>query len=408
MAPVPITKDFYMILEVDQTATIEVISRAYKRLALKHHPDRNAHRDTTAAFQLLGEAYETLKDEIKRRAYDLIYPSIRRCHTTPQTSCPPPTSEPRSGISSEASQINNLEKAKQDRRAQWETRKKIFESSIFELQRDIRRFENEISALELITADEAAQEARDNGWGAWLLSPIYKRAQVSEEEKARKERQKQERRIQKDMKERRLYSKREDLKKQNTLLRTGEAEVDSADNVDNWKIRSLQTKIREREAQERQVREAREAREKAQREARERAQREEAARVRKREQEEQERALREKMMRIRKEEQEKQEKRQREAAEERKRQAAEAAAARRRQEEQASARFGYSFDDEGLRHFSATGACVHDGWWPKLQGRTACPKCHVTWNYLLKCPGCNMKACPKCQAEIRPRRTRRW
>lgn len=42
-----------MILEVDQTATIEVINRAYKRLALKHHPDRNAHRDTTAAFQLV-------------------------------------------------------------------------------------------------------------------------------------------------------------------------------------------------------------------------------------------------------------------------------------------------------------------------------------------------------------------
>lgn len=338
-----------------------------------------------------------MKDEIKRRAYDLIYPSIRRCHTTPQTSCPPPTSDPRSGISSEASQITKLEKSKQDRRAQWETKKKIFESSIFELQRDIRRFENEINALELIATAEAAQEARDNGWSAWLLSPIYKRAQVSEEEKANKERQKQERRIQKDMKERRLYSKKEDLKKQNTLLSTGEAEIDYADSVDNWKIRSLQTKIREREAQERETREARE-----------RAQREEAARVRKREQEEQERVLREKMMKIWKEEQEKREKRQREAAEERKQQAAEAAAARRRQEEQASARFEDSFDDKGSRHFSAAGACVHDGWWAKVQGRTACPKCHVAWNYLLKCPGCNMKACPKCQAAIRPRRTRRW
>lgn len=53
MAPVQITEDFYMVLEVEQTATIEVISRSYKRLALKRHPDRNAGRDTTAAFQLV-------------------------------------------------------------------------------------------------------------------------------------------------------------------------------------------------------------------------------------------------------------------------------------------------------------------------------------------------------------------
>ncbi|KAF2971283.1 hypothetical protein GQX73_g2277 [Xylaria multiplex] len=412
MAPAPITEDFYVILEVDQTATIEVINRAYKRLALKHHPDRNSHRDTTADFQRLGKAYETLKDESKRRAYDLVYPSIRRCHTSPQTSRPPPTSDPQPGIPSEASQIAELEKLKQVRRAVWGTNKRIFESSIFELQRDIRRLEIEINSLQSAATAEAAQEARNNGWSAWILSPIYKRAQVSEEEKALKERQKQERRIQQDMKERRLYSKREDLKKQETLLNAGEAEVDSADQIDNRKIWLLQTKVREREAQAREVREARE-----------RTQREEAARVRKREQEERERVEREEKIRIWKRELEEREKRQREAAEERKRQAeeekkrqaaeekkrqtAEAAAAARRRQEQYSTRFEGLFDEE-CRHFTAAGACIHDGWWAKVQGRTACPKCYDTWNYLLKCPGCSMKACPKCQATIRPRRGRKW
>ncbi|KAI3329548.1 DnaJ domain-containing protein [Ustulina deusta] len=376
MAPVPITEDFYMVLEVDQTATTEVISRSYRRLALKHHPDRNADRDTTAAFQLLGNAYETLKDESKRRAYDLLYPSIRQCHTSPPTSGPPPASDPQPEISSEASQITKLEKSKQDRRARWWTNKRPIESSIFELQRDIRRLENEIKVLESTATAEAAQEARDNSWSAWLLSPIYKKAPVSEEEQTQKERRKQERRVEKDMKERRLYSKQADLKKQESLLKTGEAEVNSADSVDDWKIRSLQAIIRDRETRAR--------------EARERAQREEAARMRKREQEEWE-------------------KRQREAAEQRRKRQAEAAA-RRRQEEQdraARARSWEDFFDDGEPYVSAAGACIHDGWWGKVQGRRACPKCYDTWNYLLECPGCKMEACPKCQSTIRPRRRNR-
>ena len=53
MAPALITEDYYMVLEVVQTATLEVIIRSYKRLALKLHPDRNAKDDATEAFQLV-------------------------------------------------------------------------------------------------------------------------------------------------------------------------------------------------------------------------------------------------------------------------------------------------------------------------------------------------------------------
>ena len=55
MAPSPITDDYYMVLEVEQTATRELIVRSYKRLALKLHPDRNAERDATEAFQLVRQ-----------------------------------------------------------------------------------------------------------------------------------------------------------------------------------------------------------------------------------------------------------------------------------------------------------------------------------------------------------------
>jgi hypothetical protein len=56
MAPVPITEDYYLMLEVEQTATSELIARSYKRLALKLHPDRNSKHNATEAFQLVWQS----------------------------------------------------------------------------------------------------------------------------------------------------------------------------------------------------------------------------------------------------------------------------------------------------------------------------------------------------------------
>ena len=53
MAPVAITEDYYFVLDVEQSATLEIVVRAYKRLALKLHPDRNPKPDATAAFQVV-------------------------------------------------------------------------------------------------------------------------------------------------------------------------------------------------------------------------------------------------------------------------------------------------------------------------------------------------------------------
>lgn len=53
MAPVEITADFYMVLEVAETATTEVIIKSYKRLALSIHPDRNKNANAKEAFQLV-------------------------------------------------------------------------------------------------------------------------------------------------------------------------------------------------------------------------------------------------------------------------------------------------------------------------------------------------------------------
>jgi molecular chaperone DnaJ len=64
-------RDYYEVLGVERTSTIEVIKTAYRKCAKEHHPDRN-HGDDTAEirFKEVTEAYEVLKDDQKRAAYD--------------------------------------------------------------------------------------------------------------------------------------------------------------------------------------------------------------------------------------------------------------------------------------------------------------------------------------------------
>src|SRR2546423_464320 len=65
-------RDYYEVLGVARTASGEEIKRAYRRLAMKHHPDR-ADGDKSAAelkFKECAEAYEVLSDDNKRRRYD--------------------------------------------------------------------------------------------------------------------------------------------------------------------------------------------------------------------------------------------------------------------------------------------------------------------------------------------------
>jgi molecular chaperone DnaJ len=64
-------RDYYQVLELERTATDADIKKAYRRLAMKHHPDRNPG-DAAAedSFKEAKEAYEVLSDPQKRAAYD--------------------------------------------------------------------------------------------------------------------------------------------------------------------------------------------------------------------------------------------------------------------------------------------------------------------------------------------------
>lgn len=64
-------KDYYELLEVDRSANADEIKRSFRKLAMKYHPDKNPDdKEAEQRFKEINEAYEVLKDEQKRAAYD--------------------------------------------------------------------------------------------------------------------------------------------------------------------------------------------------------------------------------------------------------------------------------------------------------------------------------------------------
>ena len=65
--------NYYEILEIEKTASGEEIKKAYRKLAMKYHPDRapeDKKKEHEEKFKKINEAYAVLSDESKRSQYD--------------------------------------------------------------------------------------------------------------------------------------------------------------------------------------------------------------------------------------------------------------------------------------------------------------------------------------------------
>ena len=64
-------RDYYEILDIGRDADADTVKKAYRKLALQYHPDRNnGSKEAEERFKEATEAYEVLRDPEKRAAYD--------------------------------------------------------------------------------------------------------------------------------------------------------------------------------------------------------------------------------------------------------------------------------------------------------------------------------------------------
>ncbi|MDE6126276.1 MAG: DnaJ domain-containing protein, partial [Muribaculaceae bacterium] len=64
-------RDYYEVLGVSKTATADEIKKAYRKLAIKYHPDKNpGDKEAEEKFKEAAEAYEVLSNDEKRQKYD--------------------------------------------------------------------------------------------------------------------------------------------------------------------------------------------------------------------------------------------------------------------------------------------------------------------------------------------------
>lgn len=66
----PTGKDFYKVLGVSPDSDEDEIKKAYRKLALKFHPDKNSDAEAEDKFKEIAEAYDILNDPKKRNIYD--------------------------------------------------------------------------------------------------------------------------------------------------------------------------------------------------------------------------------------------------------------------------------------------------------------------------------------------------
>jgi hypothetical protein len=77
-------KNYYKILELEFGADIASVKKAYRKLAIKYHPDKNKEPNAAQKFIEITEAYEVLRDPMKKSEYDTLYQVYFRANINKQ------------------------------------------------------------------------------------------------------------------------------------------------------------------------------------------------------------------------------------------------------------------------------------------------------------------------------------
>ncbi|KJX94836.1 hypothetical protein TI39_contig4155g00008 [Zymoseptoria brevis] len=270
--------DPYTILEVDRDASDDAITQSYRRLALKVHLDKNKLRSATAEFQRLGQAYETLKDATKRRAYDLSHPlftpgvsfswtwnptstaftgtfnfttsSTYGTSTAPQQKPYHPPSAPRRGsdLSHDKAKIASIRKARNARNMNWHKSWRGFQDRIVQHKSDIQILKQQIKNLE---AKRDAAEPLQAGEGfleRLEISSDSRRQEGIEKGKLEKKRTMQEKRLEQVIKEERLQVKQAELVREEEECKKKEQEFRDAEAADEIAIAALRERVKKEAA----------------------------------------------------------------------------------------------------------------------------------------------------------------
>ena len=75
--------DYYAVLGIDKNSSITDIKKAYRKLALKYHPDKNNSNEAKKKFQKIAEAYQTLSNKKTKKNYD-VYGKVPETFTNPE------------------------------------------------------------------------------------------------------------------------------------------------------------------------------------------------------------------------------------------------------------------------------------------------------------------------------------
>ncbi|KAK2810707.1 hypothetical protein FQN50_002750 [Emmonsiellopsis sp. PD_5] len=428
--------DHYAVLQIGLRATKDDIRTAYKRLALKCHPDKDPN-NVNAASVFQKEAYEVLSDPAQRILYDSKYG-----RTT--AACTPGGSTSGDGFSRTAPQNS----AETRRQAAEEAALRAKKLEVDQLQDIVVNLETEIFNHDSgeREAEELEQLKRKQNSGLWATFSSLWSAQPkqSAEEKLAAEQERLQKASWRNIKSAHLATEKSKLQLKRMQYKRMERDLQAR------KAKAQQEREkREQEAQWEQMkrnwkqqreqeREEAEARRKVfeqmerEREQQEREKREQEAQweqmkrnweqEQRREQEREEAQARRKVFeRMERERKQQDEENKPKAAARDTRQSRERWDRQGRHQpapsphqEQGSPRStqssntkpygttaGHSRSSSGQNN-SGRVECQHLGWWPQVPGRHQCSGCRIVFHaFILECPGCHIQACANCRPRLK-------